>query len=155
MSAEESVIQKEIDERLGRDEARVRVWFYPHGVLSHDETEKRGYPYYIDVPYIARRHETDRDFISRPASAEDIANHPDEWVTYEKVKERYNTPTVLVLCGVTPAIKKAFGDMKVITLQQLADADGVSPQIKPFQIQARMLLRAYTEKPRLRPEDLK
>lgn len=92
-----------------RYQSDLRVAFYLHATRDDLASAREGRPIYVDTIYMSKKAVNTKDYISSPASPEDIQSHPDEWAAFQ---ERKGSKTHL---GYLPKITPA----ELMTLQEL------------------------------------
>lgn len=117
---------------------KVIAWFYPHAIHDEVASMREGRPIYHDADYVMCKCKGATDGISSPVTKEHIANFPNEWLLYSEWKK---TPESNIKClpGIarTPSVIRYCEDMQVRTIEQLAAAGTVQPELVAAQAMAR------------------
>lgn len=99
--------------------ADIRVQFYLHASKDELASHKHGRPIYVDQIYMSTHAAGVKDFMSSPATPEDIANYPAEWQEFTGRMQNKRT-SVRQLPRVTPAVVMTLEEMKIHTIEEFA-----------------------------------
>lgn len=146
---DDSAIQAALD-KAGRSdgtngegiiERKVKVvaWFYPWAVRDDIASQKAGRTIYKDADYVARRAQGDVDYMSGPVTVEMIKAYPQEWAAYQAALSNPKV-TIKALPGLKPSTLKYCEDAELFTIQDLAEAENVQPELDAARALARRWL---------------
>lgn len=124
--------------------------FYLHAQYDETASTEAGFPIYRDVPYCLIRLKGEKDNISHPACEADRNEFPREWALFERSLTREEHP-VQLLPKITPSVVAALRDLKVHTIEQLAEANVPEPYMPWKSLAVRW--RAFWNKPRMKLVD--
>ena len=127
-----------------RYQSDVRVAFYLHATRDELASAREGRPIYVDTIYMSRKALNTKDFISSPASPEDIRAHPKEWADFQ---ERRESKTHLgYLPKITPAELLTLHEMEIFSIEDFAAAKP-TPELERAHAIALRWLGAVEAKP--------
>lgn len=118
---------------------KVAAWFYMHAILDEVASKREGRSIYIDVPYVAKRVMGDKDYVSGPMKIKDAADFPNEFAAFQGWMKNQKT-NVKSLPRVTPAAFRTCEELEITTIEDLAAAENVPPELIAHQEMARRWL---------------
>lgn len=114
---------------------RVQAWFYMHAILDEVASKREGRKIYKDAPYVSRRAQGDKDFISGPVQLSDTVTFPAEWQAFQDWLRNPRT-SVKSLPKMTPAAFRTCEELEIPTIEDLAAAPSVPPELSAHQAMA-------------------
>jgi hypothetical protein len=106
----------------------IRVQFYLHASKDELSSRKHGRPIYKDSIYMSTHAAGVKDFMSSPATPEDISNHPAEWKEFTDRMENKRT-SVRHLPRLTPAVLLTLEELQIHTIEDFA-ASTPTPELE-------------------------
>ena len=108
--------------------AELHVTFYLHATKDDIASRKEGRPIYRDAIYYSVKAEGTKDFMSAPATPENIANHPKEWSVFRERMENTKT-SIRALPRVTPAALLTLEELGIHSIEDFA-ASTPTPELE-------------------------
>lgn len=99
--------------------ADLHVMFYLHAAKDEIASHKEGRSIYKDAIYFSVKARDSKDFISSPASPENIAQYPKEWADFRERMENPKTSTRM-LPRVTPAVLLTLDELGIFSIEDFA-----------------------------------
>lgn len=128
------------------------VAIYDGATVDADASARSGRTRYRNVPLIAVKCAGEKDFVSRPLTAQDRARFPTATALYEKRRAEWAAVIPLALLpGITPADLAEFAELGITDAATLPGRDDLPPELVTWQVMAKRL--AALHKPRLRLVD--
>lgn len=117
---------------------QVLAWFYPHATRDEVASQREGRPIFHDTDYVMCKCRGDTDGISSPVTPEHIRKFPAEWAQYNEWRKSAES-SVKCLPGIarTPSIVKYCEVAGIRTIEQLAAAEKVQPELEAARLTAR------------------
>jgi hypothetical protein len=117
---------------------RVLAWFYRHPVRDDVASQREGRTIYHDTDYVFCKCKGDTDGMSSPVTPAHIEQFPQEWALFVAWKAAPESG-IRCLPGVarTPSILRYCEDAGFRTIEQLAAADKVQPELEEAQAVAK------------------
>lgn len=136
---------KKIEDREGIAKAgvterplNIKVWFVPVAEKDELASKREGRTIYKESVYLGRRNVGDRDYVTQPASPELIAEYPQEWADFQnKIRNPRTSILHLPMIEMHPAIRMYCEDARIGSIEALAEAPNVQPELKAAQELAR------------------
>lgn len=116
----------------------IKVWFVPVAEKDDLASRKEGRTIYRESVYMGRRNVGDKDFVTQLATPEYIAEYPQEWADFQnKIRNPRTSILHLPMIEMHPAVRMYCEDAKIGTIEGLAEAHNVQPELKDAQALAR------------------
>lgn len=98
----------------------LRVQFYLHATRDELASTRELRPIYVDTVYIVTRASGTVDFMSRPATPDDIRRHAPEWTAFQARQDQAQTP-ISKLPTITPAEFLTLQELEVGSIEAFAE----------------------------------
>lgn len=157
---------KQIEEAIIGPNGRIHVRFVDHAARDaskeaqqRDRIEKGSdevaRPFFKRVPYIEKRFEGQKDFISKPATEQDKREHRQAWEEYQKIAGRPPRHAIQLLPGNDVVTLAIFNELNILHIEdflefseQHPDTLDIFEELKPL-LDAAKRWRTFM-KPRLK-----
>lgn len=119
-------------------ELKIVVWFVPQAIRDEVASQREGRNIYKETVYMGRRNVGDKDYITTPTTPDILAQYPQEWAEYQ-ARMRNPKTSMLHFPGADwhPAILRYCEDARLFTIEDLAEAETVQPELVEVQALAR------------------
>ena len=123
--------------------------FYMGAVKDEDASKEAGAPVYVDTPMVLVNVAGERDCMTSRVDDERKRQFPKEWAYFAKASSQAIPIPLEALPKMTPAIKAAFVELGIKSVQSLAESEapGYLAQWKPWALRI-LSLHEYADKPK-------
>jgi len=107
----------------------MHVWFVMHASKDEIASAREGRPIYHEAPYMGMKARDVKDYLTKPATAEDIEAHPREWEAFQSMRTNPKT-SLRCLPKMTMAAFLTLQEMKVASIEDFAARATVYPELE-------------------------
>lgn len=129
-----------IEESILGKRSKVRVRFFQHAARdAKAEAQQRdrieagsteiARPFFKMVPYIERRHQDQKDYMSRIATEQDRRDHPKEWAEFQEATEKPPKHAIELLPGNNVVTLAIFDELNILYIEDFLEFAERKPEI--------------------------
>lgn len=119
---------RQIEEAIIGKRGQLHVRFFDHAARdAKAEAQQRdriengsdevARPFFKRVPYIQKRHDGQKDYMSKPATDEDRRQHPKAWADYEAQRDKPPKHSVELLPGNDVVTQAVFNELNIFFIE--------------------------------------